>query len=290
MPREKEPVTQRLATATGVGEAMVYQLMNSTESPSRSGALTIRTWGERLVLVLGLCHSLSRSMALHKSNYVVLTGAQAIKIEFDHSEENAVARRVSCCFKSKSLTAKARKNVVLPAGILLTPQLLELGGVGNGSVLKKHKISLNVDLPLVGENYEVHILVLIIYKLPKLNTINANYLSKQIDQSVLVESIKFANKIAKAESLATKYVTQQNPSADMKSDKDFSKRVKGNDRTLHHSAETAAMAPKLLRGVVNAELKVHASVIMMHLAAHLHHTAYGIAERAADVIKSDSGF
>ncbi|GAB1518062.1 hypothetical protein RhiTH_001120 [Rhizoctonia solani] len=167
MPIEHDPGTQRLATATGVGEAMVHQLMNSTESPSRSGALTIGTWGERLVLVLGLCHSLSRSVALHESNYVVLTGAQAIKIEFDHSEEDAVARRVSCCFKSKSLTAKARKNVVLPAGILLTPQLLKLGGVGNENVLKKHKISLNVNLPVVGENYQDHISVLIIYKVKK---------------------------------------------------------------------------------------------------------------------------
>ncbi|ELU37284.1 GMC oxidoreductase domain-containing protein [Rhizoctonia solani AG-1 IA] len=42
----------------------------------------------------------------------------------------------------------------------------------------------------------------------------------------------------------------------MKSGKDFSKRVKGNDRTLHHSVGTAAMAPKSLGGVVNAELKV----------------------------------
>ncbi|GAB1518061.1 hypothetical protein RhiTH_001119 [Rhizoctonia solani] len=111
-----------------------------------------------------------------------------------------------------------------------------------------------------------------------------------VDQSVLVESIKFADKIAKAESLATTYVTQQNPSADMKSDKDFSKRVKGNNRTLHHLVRTAAMAPKSLRRMVNAELKVHASVILMHLAARLHYTAYGIAERAVDVIKSNSGF
>ncbi|CAE6476906.1 unnamed protein product [Rhizoctonia solani] len=276
------------------------------------------------------------------------------------------------------------------SGILLTPQLLELGGVGNENVLKKHKISLNVDLPVVGENYQHHISVLIVYKVKKAfvtydnlgynhtfraaaeaqykktrngpltafhfmlshidlghlassstiahihrslwedmkkekpkkmgsvemilhpgkymiqhfprslaDPINANYLSKQIDQSVLVESIKFADKISKAESLATTYVTRQNPSADMKSGKDFSKRVKGNDRTLHHSVETAAMAPKSLRGVVNAELKVcgtsnlrvvHASVILMHLAARLHHTAYGIAERAVDVIKSNSGF
>ncbi|KAF8679837.1 GMC oxidoreductase [Rhizoctonia solani] len=320
--------------------------------------------------------------ASHRSNYVVLTGAQAIKIEFDHSEEDTVVRRVSCCFKSKPLTARARNNV-LPAGILLTPQLLELGGVGNGNVLKKHKISLNVDLPLVGENYQDHILVLIIYKVKKafvtydnlgynhtfraaaeaqyskktrngpltafhfmLSHIDLGYLASSstiahihrslwkdvkkekpkdasdraqhirilhifylscafstlcvVDTFVLVESIKFANKIAMAQSLATTYVTQQNPSADMKSDKDFSKRVEGNNRTLHHSVGTAAMAPKSLRGVVNAELKVcgtsnlrvvlHASVILMHLAARLHHTVYGIAERAADVIKSDSGF
>ncbi|GAB1525252.1 hypothetical protein RhiTH_008410 [Rhizoctonia solani] len=120
-----------------------------------------------------------------------------------------------------------------------------------------------------------------------------DYLSKQVDQSILVESVKFADKIAKAEPLATMLVARQDPSADIKSDEDITKWIKDNIHTLHHPIGTAATVHKSLGGVVDKKLKVYgtsnlqvvdASVIPTHLASHLQRTMYGIAEKAADII------
>ncbi|QRW17357.1 GMC oxidoreductase [Rhizoctonia solani] len=128
---------------------------------------------------------------------------------------------------------------------------------------------------------------------------DANYLSKQVDRSILVESVKFADKLAKAEPLATILVARQGPSPDRESDKVITKRAKGNNRTSHHPIGTAVMASESFGGVMDEMPKVYgtsslrvmsASVILVHLAVQLHHTVYGIAERATDVIKSGSGF
>lgn len=49
---------------------------------------------------------------------------------------------------------KANKEVILSAGALVSPLLLELSGVGNPSVLSKYDIDTVVDLPTVGENLQ----------------------------------------------------------------------------------------------------------------------------------------
>ncbi|QRW17345.1 GMC oxidoreductase [Rhizoctonia solani] len=128
---------------------------------------------------------------------------------------------------------------------------------------------------------------------------DANYLSKQVDRSILVELVKFADKLAMAEPLATILVARQGPSPDSESDKVIAKRAKGNNQTLHHPIGTAVMASGSLGGVVDEMPKAYgtsslrvmkASVIPVRLAVQLHYAVYGTAERATDAIKSGSGF
>lgn len=70
--------------------------------------------------------------------------------------------------------------------------------------------------------------------------------------------------------------------------------VKGNLTTEFHPSGTTAMLPRELGGVVDTDLKVYgttnlrvvdAGVMPMVLGAHLQAAVYGIAERAADIIK-----
>lgn len=61
-------------------------------------------------------------------------------------------------------TIKAKKLVVVTAGALGTPQILERSGVGNPEILKKLNIPVVSDLPGVGENYQDHHLLLYPYK------------------------------------------------------------------------------------------------------------------------------
>lgn len=56
----------------------------------------------------------------------------------------------------KTRQIPARYEVVLAAGALKTPQLLELSGVGNKDILAKHNIDCLVDNPKVGENLQDH--------------------------------------------------------------------------------------------------------------------------------------
>ena len=52
--------------------------------------------------------------------------------------------------------ARARREVVLAAGPLVSPKLLELSGIGNGEILRKHGIAVAHHLPGVGENLRDH--------------------------------------------------------------------------------------------------------------------------------------
>lgn len=51
---------------------------------------------------------------------------------------------------------KAKKEVVLAAGAVHTPQILQLSGVGPASLLDNLSIEIVVDLPGVGQNFQDH--------------------------------------------------------------------------------------------------------------------------------------
>jgi choline dehydrogenase len=50
----------------------------------------------------------------------------------------------------------AREGVILSAGVLNTPKLLQLSGIGPGPLLREHGIEVKLDLPGVGENLRDH--------------------------------------------------------------------------------------------------------------------------------------
>jgi len=51
------------------------------------------------------------------------------------------------------------KEVILAAGALHTPQILELSGIGNPDIISPLGITPVVNLPGVGENYQDHLLI-----------------------------------------------------------------------------------------------------------------------------------
>lgn len=53
--------------------------------------------------------------------------------------------------------AQARREVVLTAGALSTPKLLQVSGVGPAALLKQIGVPVQRDLPGVGENYQDHL-------------------------------------------------------------------------------------------------------------------------------------
>ena len=65
--------------------------------------------------------------------------------------------------KDKEHTVKVDGEVILSAGSVQSPQLLELSGVGNPEVLKAAGIPTKVANPNVGENLQEHMSKLIRY-------------------------------------------------------------------------------------------------------------------------------
>lgn len=60
------------------------------------------------------------------------------------------------------LTVQANREVVLAAGALHTPQLLQLSGIGDRRHLDDVGVKTFIDLPGVGANYQDHLMFLTI--------------------------------------------------------------------------------------------------------------------------------
>jgi choline dehydrogenase-like flavoprotein len=65
----------------------------------------------------------------------------------------------------RQIEARAGREVILCAGAVATPQLLELSGVGRPEVLGAHGIAVRHALPAVGENFRDHINARIAWRL-----------------------------------------------------------------------------------------------------------------------------
>jgi choline dehydrogenase len=61
---------------------------------------------------------------------------------------------------------------LLAGGSLLSPQLLQLSGIGPGELLREHGIAVVHELPGVGDNLQDHLGCRIIYKARRANTLN----------------------------------------------------------------------------------------------------------------------
>ena len=103
-----------------------------------------------------------------RSNLAVRTEAHATRILFDGTRATGVEYRQD----GEIRTAHASREVVLAAGALQSPQLLQLSGVGPAPLLQKLGIPVIHDLPGVGENLQDHLQLRLIYKCTKRITTN----------------------------------------------------------------------------------------------------------------------
>ncbi|WYZ37638.1 hypothetical protein EsH8_II_001144 [Colletotrichum jinshuiense] len=95
-----------------------------------------------------------------RPNLVVLTETHVKKVIFDTANGEVAASGLQVITKNgQELNFSAKIEVILAAGALQTPQLLELSGVGGRNLLEGHNIPVVVDNPNVGENVQDHPIV-----------------------------------------------------------------------------------------------------------------------------------
>ena len=80
----------------------------------------------------------------------VLTEATASRIIL----ENGEARGVEFLHGGQQHTVSAKKEVVVSTGTIMTPQILELSGIGDPEVLKKAGVECLVENKGVGYNFQ----------------------------------------------------------------------------------------------------------------------------------------
>ncbi|MBI3935699.1 MAG: GMC family oxidoreductase N-terminal domain-containing protein [Betaproteobacteria bacterium] len=106
--------------------------------------------------------------AQKRPNLAVLTHATVTRVLIEDKRATGVEFSVGGALRQ----VRARREVVLSAGPLQSPKLLELSGVGNGEILQKHGVSVMHHLPGVGENLRDHPNVRLTFECAKPITIN----------------------------------------------------------------------------------------------------------------------
>ena len=101
---------------------------------------------------------------LGRPNLHVLTGAHALRVVMEGRRAVGVEVRAGGTVR----TLRARREVLLSAGALQSPQLLMLSGIGPGAELQRHGIGVVHDLPGVGANLHDHPDVVLGYDAPHL--------------------------------------------------------------------------------------------------------------------------
>ncbi|KAI0776222.1 alcohol oxidase [Trametes elegans] len=101
-----------------------------------------------------------------RPNLKVLVSAYVNRIvPASNKDSEFTAEAVEFVHQGQVYNVHANKEVILSAGTLKSPQILELSGIGNPSILRKLGVPVKVDLPGVGKNVQEHTLAAISFEL-----------------------------------------------------------------------------------------------------------------------------
>jgi choline dehydrogenase len=103
-----------------------------------------------------------------RPNLVVRTCAEVTRIGFEGTRANAV----EWVTNARRIAATARKEIILSAGAISSPRLLQLSGVGPGDLLQSCGVRVVKDLPGVGQNLRDHYTARVAFRCTQPMTLN----------------------------------------------------------------------------------------------------------------------
>lgn len=131
--------------------------------------------------------------ARQRANLQILTHAQVQRILVERGR----ATGVQLLRKGKDQQYRARREVILSAGAIASPQLLMLSGIGPADHLREHAIEPVLDLPGVGQNLQDHLAATVKYTSP-----------------AKISLFKYLNPVRGGVALARYLITRKGPLAD----------------------------------------------------------------------------
>ena len=108
-----------------------------------------------------------------RANFEMWTGAQVAKLVIEKQADGSqrcAGVRVST--GKGMVTATATREVILSAGSIGSPQILQLSGIGPAKLLAQHDITCVQDLPGVGANLQDHLQIRAVFKVEGVKTLN----------------------------------------------------------------------------------------------------------------------
>lgn len=107
-----------------------------------------------------------------RPNLTVVTEAHVQELILQNSEQGPIAQGVTVRTRNGLEIFNAHGEVILAAGAIASPQLLQLSGIGPAELLQAHQIPLTHELPGVGQNLHDHLQIRTIYQVDNTVTLN----------------------------------------------------------------------------------------------------------------------
>ncbi|MCH5377785.1 MAG: GMC oxidoreductase, partial [Planctomycetes bacterium] len=110
-----------------------------------------------------------------RKNLEVWTESQVERLVFDETADGekrcsgAVVRR-----GGDAMTVRTKGEVILSAGAIGSPQILQLSGIGCADLLRSQGIDVVLDAPAVGENLQDHLQIRAVFKVEGAKTLNTS--------------------------------------------------------------------------------------------------------------------
>lgn len=110
---------------------------------------------------------LNSSVIGERTNLHIVKYAHVKKLHIDEGTKQVVGVEFLRTIEQKTIIAKTRKEVILCAGTVNTPQILMLSGIGPEEQLKMYKIPIVQHMNGVGANLQDHIIVPLVLSFDK---------------------------------------------------------------------------------------------------------------------------
>jgi choline dehydrogenase len=110
--------------------------------------------------------------AMHRPNLTVVTDAHVTKLKFNGRDCVGLQFQRGKGNHRESFHADAKRETILAAGAIGSPQLLQVSGIGDGQHLNEKGIALVHHLPGVGANLHDHLQIRMQYKVRNVKTLN----------------------------------------------------------------------------------------------------------------------
>ena len=122
----------------------------------------------------------------HRPNLTVYTDSQAVQLLMDDGVQEHQRRGAWTTARHRATGVRLRKDgqivdvharheVILSAGAIGSPQLMQASGLGPAGLLTEHHVPVAVDLPGVGENLQDHLQLRTVYRIQGARTVNTLY-------------------------------------------------------------------------------------------------------------------